>query len=109
MDDAREALACERAESECSTRLATAAEPPGRVGAVGHQRTRLAGRARREAVPDRHDRRRHQPAVCAVCAARYDRGEHETAVELPGEVRTAAGVLYGQGEYVSDGGEAQTG
>jgi hypothetical protein len=47
--------------------------------------------------------------VRAVCAARFDRGEHEAAVELPGEVRPAGGVLHRQGEHVSDGGEAQTG
>ena len=35
------------------------AEPFWGTGAVGHLRARLAGRAWREAVPDRHDRRRH--------------------------------------------------
>ena len=40
---------------------------------------------------------------------RFDGREHETAGELPGEVRAAAGVLHRQGEPVSDGGEAQTG
>ena len=40
---------------------------------------------------------------------RHDRGEHETAVELHREVRAAVGVLYGQGQYLSDGGEAETG
>ncbi len=78
--------------------LAAAAEPVWGVGAVGHQRARLAGRARREVVPDRDDRRRHQPAVRAFRAARFDRRKHEAGVELPGEVRSAAGVLYGQGE-----------
>ena len=70
---------------------------------------RLAGRARGEAVPDRDDRRRDQPVVRALRAARFDRREHEAGVELRGEVRSAAGVLYGQGEPVSDGGEAQAG
>jgi transposase len=60
-------------------------------------------------VSDRHDRRRHQPAVCTVRAARHDRGEHEAAVALRGEVRAAAGVLYGQGQYLPNGGEAQAG
>src|ERR1022692_1136419 len=109
MDDAREALACERAESECSTRLATAAEPLGGTGAVGYQRARLAGRARGETVPDRHDRRCDEPVVRAVRAARFDRREHEAAVELRGEVRAAAGFLYGQGQYLPNGGEAQAG
>ena len=40
--------------------MAAAAQFPGGVSAVGHQRSRLAGRARREDVPDSHDRRRHQ-------------------------------------------------
>ena len=77
---------------KASARLAAAAEPVWGVGAVGHQRARLAGRARGEAVPDRHDRRCDQPAVRAVRAARFDRREHEAAVELPGEVRPAAGL-----------------
>jgi transposase len=64
---------------------------------------------RRDAVPDRHDRRRHEPAMGAVRAARFDRGEYEAAVELSGEVRPAVGVLHGQGESFSDGGKAQAG
>ena len=35
--------------------LAIAAKPVGRDGAVGHQRARLAGRARRKDIPDRDD------------------------------------------------------
>src|SRR3984885_12065709 len=100
MDDAREALACERTESERGPRLAPAAEPLWGTGAVGHQRARLAGGARREAVPDRHDRRCDEPVVRAVRATRFDRGEHEAAVELRGEIRAAAGVLYGQGKHL---------
>src|ERR1700734_3964335 len=109
MDDPGKAVAWERTEGEGDTRLATAAEPPGGTGAVGYLRARLAGRARRKVVPDRHDRRRHQPAVCEVRAARFDRREHETAVALRGEVRAAAGVLYGQGKYLPNGGKAQAG
>jgi hypothetical protein len=37
-----------------------------RVGTVGRQRARLAGRAAGALVSDRDDRRRHQPAVCPV-------------------------------------------
>ena len=44
------------AKVEQSTRMETAKELPGRVGAVGHQRARLAGRARGEVVSDRHGR-----------------------------------------------------
>ena len=42
---------------------------------------------------------------------RHDTTEQniEAAVELPGEVREASGVLHGQGQYLPDGGEAQTG
>src|ERR1039457_2939955 len=109
MDDRWQTVAHQGAEGECGTPLAAAAEPLWGTGAVGHRRARLAGRTRGETVPDRHDRRRHQPAVCAVRAARHNRGEHETSPELPGEVRTAAGILYGQGGYLSDGGEAQEG
>ena len=39
--------------------------------------------------------------------ARFDRRKHETAVELPGEVRSAGNVLHRQGESVPDRGEAQ--
>jgi transposase len=67
--------------------------PPG-GGPMGHQRTRLAGGAGRKAIPDRHDRRCNQPIMRAVRAARFDRGESEAAVELPGEVRSAGDVLY---------------
>src|SRR5580692_11344576 len=109
MDDPGKAVACEGTEDEGATRLAAAAEPLGGTGAVGHLSARLAGRARREAVPDRHDRRCDEPVVRAVRAARFDRGKHEIAVGLPGEVRKAAGILYGQGQYLWDGGEAQTG
>src|ERR1700733_224556 len=64
---------------------------------------------RREAVPDRHDRRCDEPAVRAVRAARFERREHEAAVALRGEVRAPAGVLYGQGQYLPNGGKAQAG
>src|ERR1700684_4096405 len=107
MDDPGKAVACEGTEDECATRLAGAAERLGGTGAVGHLSARLAGRARREAVPDRHDRRCDEPVVRAVRAARFDRGEHEAAVELRGEIRAAAGVLYGQGKHLPNGGETQ--
>ena len=90
------------AEGEAGTCLAAAAEPVWGTGAVGHQRARLAGRAGREVVPDRHDRRCDEPVVGAVRAARFDRREHEAAVELRGEVRPAGGVLHGQGKPVSE-------
>ncbi len=51
--------------------------------------------------------RRHEPAVCPFCAARFDRREHETAVELSGKVRSADRILYGQGEHLPDGRETQ--
>lgn len=67
----------------------------------------LEGRGE-QMLSDRHDRRRDQPIVRAFCAKRFDRREHEAVVELCGEIRPAGGVLYRQGEPVSDGGEAQT-
>ena len=48
-------------------------------------------------------------ALNDATSARHDRGEQETARKLPGEVRAAAGILYGQTKYLSNGGEAQTG
>ena len=55
-----------------SSRLAAAAEPLWGVGAVGHQRSRLAGGAGRADLPDLDDRRRDQPAVCTIRAAGND-------------------------------------
>src|SRR5713226_8160453 len=98
MDDPRSTVAEETREGEAGACLAATAEPLRGAGAMGHQRARLAGRAWRKAVPDRDDRRCDQPAVRAVRAARFDRGEYETTVELPGEVRSSADVLYRQGE-----------
>src|SRR6266446_6193091 len=109
MDEGGPSMAGQARAGERGAPVAAAAKPPGGAGAVGHQRARLAGRPGREAVPDRHDGRRHQPVVGAVRAARFDPREPEAAGELPGEVRTAGGVLYGQSESVSDGGETQAG
>ncbi len=46
--------------------------------------------------------------VRALCGQRLDGGKHEPARELREKVRTAAGILYRQGELVSDRGETQT-
>lgn len=64
MDDPGKAVARERTEGEGDTRLAPAAEPLWGTGAVGYLRARLAGRAQRANVPDRHDRRCDEPVVC---------------------------------------------
>src|SRR5947209_1060270 len=69
-DDAGRSVAEPTAESGGHPRVASAPEFAGRVGAVGHQRTRLAGGPRREVVPDPHDRRRHEPTVGALGAQR---------------------------------------
>ena len=39
-----------------------------------------------QVVPDRQDRRRDQPAVCALRAAGFQRGEYPVAVEIAGKV-----------------------
>src|SRR5579872_7096836 len=109
MDNPRQGVAGEHREGGLGASVAPAAEPVGRAGAVGHQRAQLAGRAGRKAVPIRDDRRRDQPPVGAVGAARLDRREYETAAGLAGEIRTPAVILYGPGEPISDGGEAPTG
>ena len=54
----------------------------------------LEGRGEAD-LSDLDDRRRHQPAVRALRAARLQRGEHAPAVGVPGAVRPAAGVLHG--------------
>src|SRR5204863_4897399 len=106
VDDGGQAVGGQKREGPAGAYVAAAAEPVWGAGAVGHQRTRLAGGTRGEVVPDRDDRRCHQPVIRTVRAARFDRREHETGVELCGEIRSAAGVLYGQSESVSDGREA---
>ncbi len=80
--------------------MAAAAEPVRGADAVGHERPRLAGGAWRAAVSDRDDRRRHEPIMRAIRAARFHRREYEAAVELRGKVRPAGGVLYRQSEPV---------
>src|SRR5438105_4354938 len=108
MDDGSQTVAGKESESPASACLAATTEPVWGAGAVGYERARLAGRAWRKAVSDRHDRRLHQPAMGAFREARLDRREYEAAVELSGEIRPAAVVLYRQGEPVSDQGKAQT-
>src|SRR5215468_203343 len=103
MDDRGKTVACREAKSAARPCVASAAEPLWGVGAVGHLRSRLAGRTGREAVSDRDDRRCDEPAAGAVCAERFNRGEHAAAAELCGEQWAAAGILYGQGEPVSNG------
>jgi len=56
VDDSRQAVAGEGREGDAGASLAATAEPVWRIGAVGYQRTRLAGRAGRKAVLDRNDR-----------------------------------------------------
>ena len=62
---------------------------PRRAGAMGHLRARLAGRARREAAADRHDRRCQQRVAGALCSARLERGESPFAQDLSGTKRAA--------------------
>ena len=62
-----------------------AAALPRRAGAMGHLRARLAGRTRREAVPDRHDRRCQQRVAGALRAARFQRREPPFAEDVSGE------------------------
>ena len=82
--------------------VACAARAAWRTGAVGYQRSRLAGGAEPgEGVPDRHDRRRQQRVDGAVCGARFHGGEHALVVGLPGLARASGGVLHRQGELVS--------
>src|SRR5215471_7108175 len=108
VDDAGQVVAGEEDESQGRPHLAAAPEPVRRAGAMGHQRARLAGGTRRETVPDRDDRRRYQPTFCTVCAERFHSREHAAAVGVRGKLRAAGGILHGQGEPVSDNGEAQT-
>src|ERR1700678_1125977 len=102
LDDRRQAMEGPEAAGGEDPPLAGTPVESGRVGAMGHQRARLAGRPRAKAVPDQHDRRCHQPPPCAICSARLDFGKYAFAVELPGKVWTPAQLLYRQGEPVSN-------
>ena len=88
------------------TPMAAAAELSRRVGAVGYERSRLAGRAwQGEFVPDPYDRRCHQPVDRPLRETRLDGGEHALVVAVPGASWSAGGILHGQGESVSYGSE----
>ena len=102
LDDRGEALASPQAAHREGPRMAATPIVPGRIGAMGHQRARLAGEAWRETVPDQHDRRCHQPSPCAFCAARLHRREYAIAVELPGTAWPALELLHRQSCPVSD-------
>src|ERR1035438_5180092 len=102
MDDRSPAMAVLETAGGESSRVAPEAVTVRRVGAVGHQRAPVAGRARAEALPDQHDRRCHQPAPRAFCSPRLDRGKHAFAVELFRMLWASAQLLYRQGEPVSD-------
>ena len=88
------------AAGEGGPHLAAAAGVSRRTGAVGHLRACLAGRARPGALPDYHDRRRHQPAAGTFCAARLDGGEPADVEDLSAALGPPAGVLHGPGELV---------
>src|SRR5580698_9709042 len=102
VDDRSAAVAASETESDEDPPVAPEAVAMRRTGAMGHQRAPVAGRARTEAVSDQHDRRRHQPATCALCAARLDRGKYASAVELFGAAWTSPQLLHRQGEPVSN-------
>jgi hypothetical protein len=82
VDDHGQAVAGQAETNREGAYLAGAAEPLRGAGAMGHQRARLAGRARPQAVSDQHDRRRDQPYGGALCGARLDRGKHAPVRKL---------------------------
>src|SRR5712691_2923481 len=50
-----------------------------------------------------------RPLACLVRVKCQRPTEYEGAVELPGEIRSAVGILHGQGKPFSDGRKAQAG
>src|SRR5579862_4949952 len=76
MDDTRQTVGGKTGEGQRGSPLAAATEPLRRAGPVGHERTRLAGRAWRKALSDCDDRRCHEPIIRTLCPARHDRTEH---------------------------------
>ena len=103
--DDSEAVASAPGAGGAGAYLASTAGTLGRTAAVGQQRARLAGRTRGDAVPDRHDRRRHFAGGGALCAARLDGREPAIAGLLCEGARAAAGGVHRQGESVSDRGQ----
>ena len=89
--------------------MATAAEPFWRAGAVGHQRSRLAGRTRGRDLADQHDRRCDQPLVRSLCGQRLDGGKHEPVGEIREKAWAAVGLLHRQSGAISDCGENANG
>ena len=75
--------------------LAAAAKRLRRIGAVGHVRSRLAGRAEAGALPGADDRRCHQLELGTLRGARCDAAEHGRAVGVPGEERADGGCIHG--------------
>src|SRR5882762_3273204 len=74
-----------------------------RDGAVGHLRARLVrGTECREAVSDPHDRRRHQRTHRALRGQRFQPRKSADAGELSTKPWAAGGVLYRQGQFVSN-------
>ena len=68
----------------------------------------LEGSRRRNSV-NQHDRRCHQPMVCAFCEKRFHGGEHESSGAIPEKARAAAGVVHRQSVDLSNCGEDQAG
>src|SRR5258708_767573 len=87
VDEQSQTMAYASEEGRKSPHLANAAQSLRRAGAMGYQRTRLAGRPRPQAVPDQHDRRRDQPHASALCGARLNPRESAPVAELSGEER----------------------
>ena len=75
LDGRGRAVAAPSAQVATPASVAAAPRLPRRVGAMGHLRPRLAGRTRREALPDRHDRRRRQRVVGSLRPPRLQRRE----------------------------------
>ena len=86
LDDRGRAVEAAPTQGSTPALVAAKAQSPRRACAVGHLRARLAGGPRRrEAVPDRDDRRRQQRVAGALCAARLERREPPFAADLSGE------------------------
>lgn len=81
------------AEGASGARMEAAEELPWGDGAVGHQRSRLAGRARSQTVPDPQDRRRDQRTERAVCDQRFYRGEYAHPKTSGGACATTRGLV----------------
>src|SRR5665213_4106692 len=95
MDDRSRIVETRHTQNRGYSLLATAPERVRRVGAMGHLRSRLAGRTRAGALSGAADRRRHQLELGPLCGTRRNALQHGRAVGIHRQERAHGGRLHG--------------